>query len=115
MDPEIRAMKVIVDALKPLTEVEQARVLQWMVERYDIALPKPEMNGRQRVMSNDHLRRVAEVYRAAMRAGKVPTQEVADHFGKSHSTAARWVMQARREGFLGAAKPGAAGEFEDVK
>jgi hypothetical protein len=48
--------------------------------------------------SDEHLRAVAEVY---SRADEKPTQAVQDAWPfNSYSTASRWVMQARRRGFL---------------
>jgi hypothetical protein len=57
-------------------------------------------SGRPRPVSSsdEHLRKVAAVY---MKASEKPTRAVQDAFGPvSHSTAARWVGQARRRGFL---------------
>jgi hypothetical protein len=54
-----------------------------------------------------HLREVAAVYRAATTK---PTKAVEDHWSPvSYSTAARWVMQARRRGFLPPTKSGVGG------
>jgi hypothetical protein len=48
--------------------------------------------------SDEHLREVARIYLGA--TGK-PTRAVEEEFGPiSHSTAARWVGEARRRGFL---------------
>jgi hypothetical protein len=43
---------------------------------------------------------VARVYRAAAKRREPPTQTVADHWNAAHSTAAKWIMRARREGYL---------------
>jgi hypothetical protein len=43
---------------------------------------------------------VAAVYREASARRKNPTQAVAAHWDAAHSTAAKWVMRARREGHL---------------
>jgi hypothetical protein len=61
-------------------------------------------------VSDDRLRRVAGVYRAALENGDPPTQTVADVLHASRPTAARWVAAARERGLLGAAVPGKAGE-----
>ena len=54
--------------------------------------------------SDEHLREVADVY---SRTPEKPTQAVQHHFAPtSYSTAARWVMQARRRGFLPPAQRG---------
>jgi hypothetical protein len=55
----------------------------------------PIARRRDRITS-EHLAEVARVYREAWEAGEHPTIAVQDHFGVSHSTAARWVGQARR-------------------
>ena len=56
------------------------------------------------------LRRVADVYRAAV--GDRPTTAVAEHFGVSHSTAARYVSAARTHKLLGRTRPGQKGTGE---
>lgn len=58
------------------------------------------------------LAEVAEVYRTAWKAGRNPTKTVAEHFHKSHSTAARWVGQARKIGALGPANGSLGGEID---
>lgn len=59
---------------------------------------------------DDELRRVAEIYRQASIASAAPTNAVRDQMGVSRATAGRWVALARERGFLGAARPNAAGE-----
>lgn len=66
--------------------------------------------GRRRAITSGHLKQVAEVYRLALDQGQNPTQAVQDKFVVSHSTAARWVMTARKQGHLGKAHPRRAGE-----
>ena len=61
-------------------------------------------------LSDDHLLRVAELYRAALKRGDPPTQTIADELHAARSTAARWVAKARERQFLGASLPGQAGE-----
>lgn len=56
------------------------------------------------------LRDVASRYKAAVEAGKPPTQAVARELNIARSTAARWVAAARKRGFLGAAMRGKGGE-----
>ena len=62
-------------------------------------------------MTPEHLAEVATVYRKAV-AGRIPApvQEVADHFGRPRSTAARWVQKAREQGLLGKTSRGRVGE-----
>lgn len=64
---------------------------------------REEAKGRRRI-TDDDLRRVADAYRLAMAQGNPPTQEVraAMHL-RTDAQAARWVMRARQEGFLGEA------------
>ena len=77
-------------------------------QRYVDGADRPR---RGRPVSDDHLRRVAKVYRDAVQRGDPPTQTVADTMHASRATAARWVTRARERGMLGAAAPGKAGEF----
>lgn len=58
------------------------------------------------------LRDVAKVYRRAHKAGQPPTAAVAEHFVVSHSTAARWVSEARKAGSLGPAAGTRPGEVK---
>ncbi|MET8826044.1 hypothetical protein ABZX40_13310 [Streptomyces sp. NPDC004610] len=51
-------------------------------------------------ITHAHLEDVAAVYLEARDDGKSPTRAVAEHFHISHSTAAKWVMHARRKGLL---------------
>lgn len=67
--------------------------------------------GRQGTpVGDDHLRQVAELYRAALDRKDPPTQTIADEMHAARSTAARWVAKARERGILGPALPGQAGE-----
>lgn len=59
-------------------------------------------------MNDDHLRVVAEIYRAAATAtpdamSPAPVKALAEHFEISRSTATRWVRLARERGFLSGA------------
>ncbi|MCX5209801.1 hypothetical protein OG689_10945 [Kitasatospora sp. NBC_00240] len=65
---------------------------------------------RRNSVTQQHLHEVSTVYRQAVQQGHPPTKTVAEYFGASHSTAARWVCMARRESFLGPASRGQAGE-----
>ncbi|MDH6125917.1 hypothetical protein [Kitasatospora sp. GP82] len=65
---------------------------------------------RRNSVTKEHLARVAAAYRDAVAGGLAPTKAVAELFGASHSTAARWVGMARTQGYLGAATPGRPGE-----
>lgn len=73
---------------------------------------KGASGGRPRMYGDDHYRRVAEIYSKAWRRGEPPTQAVERHpdFAPlSHSTAARWVRECRRRGFLAQTKKRIAG------
>jgi len=62
-----------------------------------------EIRPQKASTSDEHLREVARVY---MAASEKPTRAVEQEFGPiSHSTAARWVGQARQRGFLPPAEP----------
>jgi hypothetical protein len=66
---------------------------------------------RRRRMTRTLLREVADVYRSALAEGEAPTKAVASHFYIAHSTAARWVGQARKLGELAPAVGPTAGEL----
>lgn len=51
-------------------------------------------------MTDAVLDSVAQAYRCAAERGDDPTNTVSDVFRKPRSTAGRWVMEARRRGFL---------------
>lgn len=62
------------------------------------------------LLTDENLRQVAELYRAAIKRGDPPTQMVAEAMHVARSTAARWVGKARERGFLGPSMRGRAGE-----
>lgn len=64
--------------------------------------PEPSTPRRRRRLTDELLREVAEVYRAAHKAGLPPTAAVSEHFEVLHTTAARWVTFARKAGIMGA-------------
>lgn len=55
---------------------------------------------RKNRLTPEHFRAVAKVYQKAAEAGEYPTKAVAAEFKVSRSTAAHWVVQARRDGYL---------------
>jgi hypothetical protein len=63
-------------------------------------------------LTDENLRQVADIYRAADKRGDPPTQKVADVMHVARSTAARWVGKARKQGFLGPALKGRSGEAD---
>jgi hypothetical protein len=64
--------------------------------------------SRRNKITDQFLRRVAEVYRAHVE--DAPTAAVAEQFNVSHRTAGDYLRQARERGHLGAAIKGKAGE-----
>lgn len=66
----------------------------------ELVEPKPHVVGKRYRITRAHLEEVADVYTKARSNGQGPTRAVADHFGVAHSTAAKWVGQARTEDLL---------------
>lgn len=60
-------------------------------------------------ITDQNLRGVAGLYRAALDNGDPPTQTIVDKMHVARSTASRWVAAARERGFLGPATRGGAG------
>jgi len=76
---------------------------------------KPHKAQRGRRLEPAHFEQVADTYRVAVQGGAPPTQAVTDKFQVPYSTAGRWVMEARRRGFLAPAPaPGQPGEKRDT-
>src|SRR5207245_2076856 len=65
--------------------------------------------GRPRQYPDDHLVRVASIYRQAWEAHRPPTKAVAENLHLSHSAAAKWVAKAREAGLLAPTERGRAG------
>lgn len=72
---------------------------------------EPLRRKRNRI-TREHLEAVAEVYRQADADGAPPTRAVQQRFATTHSTAAKWVAQARKEGVLGPARNSRGGEVD---
>jgi hypothetical protein len=68
----------------------------WTAHGTELELWEKPARQKRRTINRDLMEQVAKVYTAA-RGLRNPTEKVADHFFVSHSTAARWVYQARRE------------------
>lgn len=66
--------------------------------------------SRRRQVTPELLQEVADVYNAD--ASGAPTKAVAEHFWKSHSTAARWVGLARKRRLITKTSPGKASTKE---
>ncbi len=60
-------------------------------------------------LTDDQLRRVAEIYQTALRLGDPPTKTICEKEHVTRPTASRWVSMARARGVLGPAMPGRAG------
>jgi hypothetical protein len=56
---------------------------------------------RGKAWSDEHYRRVAEVYKSAMEHPKPPLQAIQDHWHVTRPTAAKYVKGTRQRGFLG--------------
>lgn len=70
-----------------------------------------ELTGPKRpVLDDSHYQEVAKIYRLAVEQRRPPTQAVAANWTRHPSTAARWVMEARKRGHLGPTQQGKAGE-----
>jgi len=77
----------------------------------DAELPEKR---RRRVLDDAFLQQVAGIYRAALAAGLPTQEEIERQLGPvSGGTARRWVMQARKAGFLGPALGRKAGEVHE--
>jgi hypothetical protein len=100
-----------------LTSGEAPRDDVWetsMAQTLRDAFHTPISRSRKR-LTDSHLAKVAEAYRAAWKAGTPPTKAVAQSFTVSHSTAARWVGAARKAGHLGPADSSRGGEQPPTK
>jgi hypothetical protein len=67
-----------------------------------LRLGKPVAAGRR--YPDEHYRRVAEAYLAAVSSGGAPNQMIAVANGVPVTTVRRWVAEARRRGFLSPAQ-----------
>ncbi len=66
--------------------------------RVDAGLSAVKASRRQRIVNDELLQEVAEVYQADETGA--PTRAVAAHFPTSHRNATRYVAMARNRGFL---------------
>jgi hypothetical protein len=86
--------------------IEQVRAEREAVAAHHAKRP----NGRRRkVLTDEFLGEVAEVYRQHVATGK-PSKAVEEHFHYKPASARRVVREARQRGFLGQARPGRGGE-----
>ncbi|MDP9389118.1 MAG: hypothetical protein M3Q48_14665 [Actinomycetota bacterium] len=91
---------------KVKTKGDPAKVLATagqILAQPDVYAPKRRKSGADR----EHFAEVAAVYADAAKSPRPrPTEAVKNHFKVSHSTATKWVAQARRLGLLPATTPG---------
>lgn len=76
---------------------------------YKAATRAPRAQGR---VTDETLREVADVYRRSHGKREPPTQAVMTEWRVSRTTASRWIRRARARGYLGAARPRFAGEYD---
>ncbi|MGW3416496.1 hypothetical protein [Streptomyces phaeochromogenes] len=93
----------------PATRAWQQQLAGTAESNLENAAEVPVRRKRNRI-TREHLEHVAQVYRAADALGLPPTQAVQTEFHTTHSTAAKWVSAARKEGILGAALNSRGGE-----
>jgi Family of unknown function (DUF6214) len=84
---------------------------QEFYERYTKNARRPRRGS---PFTEENLRQVADLYRAALERGDPPTQTVADELNVPRSTAARWVGKARDRNLLGPALRGRGGEGKET-
>ena len=80
-------------------------------EAREIVRARQRQPRRGIAVSDDDLREIAVIYRAALAEQRRPTKAVMEAMHVSLATASRWVARARDLGYLGPARPGAAGEI----
>jgi hypothetical protein len=85
------------------------------VEFYERYAQNARRPRRGSPLTEENLRQVADLYRAAMRRGDPPTQTIAQAMHITRSTASRWVAAAREKELLGKALRGRAGEREEER
>lgn len=99
-------------ALMMLAADESDRTSDGISKAIRTAHETPTRRARNRV-TDALLKEVVQVYREAWESGGPPTKTVAEHFGRPHSTAARWVGEARRRGLLSPSDGSRGGEVTD--
>lgn len=87
----------------------QSRI-RGVAEENVLAAQQAPLKRRRNRITREHLEAVAAVYRAADASGTPPTRAVQQRFATSHSTAAKWVAAARKQGILGAPEGTRGGE-----
>jgi hypothetical protein len=114
-----RLLKAALEAAAQTVEYDRTRGVVASIsiggeQTVSAQMPGRAQGARRRRLTDDQLRRVAETYRRAVANDGFPKQAVAVEMHVSESTAGRYVMEARRRGFLGKAPgKGRAGEKEN--
>jgi hypothetical protein len=88
-------------------------VIAAAIKKFEVRekLPLVWNGSRGRRVTLEQLEEVAVIYRDAVNAKRPPLREIEHRLGVARSTAGRYVVQARREGLIGAPpRPGVAGE-----
>lgn len=105
-------MGTIERALRNLRRITKPQIAELTaMERGDDTPHDAYIRRPRNRITDDHLAKVAVIYKHADAGGHPPTRAVAVAFNASHSTAARWVGQARKKDLL----PPAAREDRDDK
>jgi hypothetical protein len=90
----------------PIAAMLRDAVAAYMAERPEMFLPQGDLRELAAAgPTDDTLRAVARVYRAAALLGDPPARRVVEAFGIPRGTASGWVMRARDRGLLTARDP----------
>jgi len=108
----------IIDPHHDMGSEEVEKMKAFFFDRHLDPIRKLPMTHRRRRVTDDLLKSVATTYRSALDRGENPTEAVFTAFENterpvSRSTAGRWVMEARKRGFLGSATERKAGETDN--
>lgn len=95
---------------KFIKEARQSAATKADAEHDGTALPNVGAEH-DRKKPDGHYHEVANVYFWAWVRGRAPLEAIRGHFQVSHSTAARWVREARARKILGRAEHGRAGGY----
>ncbi len=86
---------------------------QWRADMHEVRQAVREGPDNPRRLGDEHYRRVADVYKAAVRSGEPPTAAVAEALTVSKSAAAKQVARARERGFLPRTSRGRVGNLRE--
>lgn len=101
--PWKKMLKTVVDRVSNVGEIRDDGTYRFYpAEQPERSAMSP--GPRRRVLDDDHYREVADVYRQALADDDPqPVNRVKEELHSARSTAGRWVGEARKRGFLGAA------------